>query len=208
MFGDKLISTPTRRASRWPSRPADQDGGISGWLTERAGEWDLSEPDEQTMQRQKYVWNAMVDYWFRYFHAMGVLPAAPDAIATALADGRDIAVWPGGEVDSLRPWSQRDRAELAGRTGFSSKWPSVPACPSCRSQRLAGPTRCRFWLGDQLSRTLRRTSFSGSRSFRSRFRFPGALPPLYCPDFRCRPRSDTTHAGGRTGPRSRPCQRR
>jgi len=54
----------------------------------------------------------------RYFRAMGVLPAAPDSIATALAEGRDVALWPGGEVDSLRPWADRDRANLAGRTGF------------------------------------------------------------------------------------------
>jgi 1-acyl-sn-glycerol-3-phosphate acyltransferase len=54
----------------------------------------------------------------RYFRAMGVLPAAPDSIAAALAAGHDVAVWPGGEVDSLRPWTQRDEAVLGGRTGF------------------------------------------------------------------------------------------
>src|ERR1700758_141957 len=54
----------------------------------------------------------------RYFRAMGVLPAAPDSIASALAEGRDVALWPGGEVDSLRPWRERDRANLAGRSGF------------------------------------------------------------------------------------------
>jgi 1-acyl-sn-glycerol-3-phosphate acyltransferase len=53
-----------------------------------------------------------------YFRSMGVLPAAPDSIAAALAAGRDVALWPGGEVDSLRPWSERDTAVLAGRTGF------------------------------------------------------------------------------------------
>src|SRR3954452_6223731 len=53
-----------------------------------------------------------------YFRKMGVLPAAPDSIAGALAEGRDVALWPGGEVDSLRPWVRRDEAELAGRTGF------------------------------------------------------------------------------------------
>jgi hypothetical protein len=35
-----------------------------------------------------------------------------------LADGQDVALWPGGERDSLRPWLQRDQAILAGRTGF------------------------------------------------------------------------------------------
>jgi 1-acyl-sn-glycerol-3-phosphate acyltransferase len=54
----------------------------------------------------------------RYFRSMGVLPAAPDSIAAARAAGRDVALWPGGEVDSLRPWTERDTAVLAGRTGF------------------------------------------------------------------------------------------
>jgi 1-acyl-sn-glycerol-3-phosphate acyltransferase len=161
-------------------RRSNQDGGLSGWVAERAAEWDLSGQDETTMQRQKFFWNVLVDYWFRmeidgwehipdppallvgihsgapfvwdawtvgqqwwrrfgqerplhgtahdalmaipligrYFRSMGVLPAAPDAISTALAEGRDVALWPGGEVDSLRPWAERDRANLAGRKGF------------------------------------------------------------------------------------------
>jgi 1-acyl-sn-glycerol-3-phosphate acyltransferase len=53
-----------------------------------------------------------------YFRKMGVLPAAPDSISGALAAGRDVALWPGGEVDSLRPWTDRDKAILAGRMGF------------------------------------------------------------------------------------------
>jgi hypothetical protein len=50
---------------------------------------------------------------------MGVLPAAPDRIAAALAAGRDVALWPGGDRDALRTWAQRDVAVLAGRTGFN-----------------------------------------------------------------------------------------
>lgn len=53
-----------------------------------------------------------------YFRKMGVLPAAPDSMAAALAAGHDVALWPGGEVDSLRPWTKRDEATLAGRKGF------------------------------------------------------------------------------------------
>ena len=53
-----------------------------------------------------------------YFRRMGVLPAAPDSISAALAAGRDVALWPGGERDSLRSWTQRDQAVLAGRMGF------------------------------------------------------------------------------------------
>src|SRR5436305_7893102 len=53
-----------------------------------------------------------------YFRRMGVLPASPDSISAALAAGHDVALWPGGEVDSLRPWVKRDEAVLAGRKGF------------------------------------------------------------------------------------------
>ena len=40
-------------------------GGVSGWIAERAGEWDLSGQDETTLQHQKFFWNVLVDYWFR-----------------------------------------------------------------------------------------------------------------------------------------------
>jgi 1-acyl-sn-glycerol-3-phosphate acyltransferase len=53
-----------------------------------------------------------------YFRRMGVLPAAPDSISSALAAGRDVALWPGGDRDALRSWSKRDDAVLAGRMGF------------------------------------------------------------------------------------------
>ncbi|OBG71570.1 glycerol acyltransferase [Mycobacterium sp. E1214] len=166
--------------AKMEDRRKAQSGGVSGWVAERAGQWDLRGQNEATLQRQKYLWNVLVDYWFRmeidgwenipeppallvgihsgapfvwdawtvglqwwrrfgqdrplhgtahdalmaiplfgrYFRSMGVLPAAPDAFATALAEGRDVALWPGGEVDSLRPWTERDRANLAGRKGF------------------------------------------------------------------------------------------
>src|SRR5215212_5516985 len=154
--------------------------GAAGWVADRAGQWSLDGPDYRFMERQKLLWNPLMDYWFRmeiegfekipeppvllvgihsgapfvwdawtvgfqwwrhfgaerplhgtahdalmatplmgtYFRKMGVLPAAPDSIAGALAAGRDVALWPGGEIDSLRPWTERDKAVLAGRTGF------------------------------------------------------------------------------------------
>ena len=149
-------------------------------MADRAGDWSLDERDWTFIERQKYFWNPLLDYWFRmevsgweripeppalvvgihsgapfpwdawavgiqwwrhfgterplhgtahdalmafpvigaYFRKMGVLPAAPDSIITALAAGRDIVLYPGGERDSLREWTKRDEAHLAGRTGF------------------------------------------------------------------------------------------
>jgi 1-acyl-sn-glycerol-3-phosphate acyltransferase len=161
-------------------RRREQAGGVSGWVAERAGDWELEGVDHGWMERQKYLWNPVMDYWFRmemegwenlpdppallvgihsggpfvwdawtiglqwwrrfgqerplhgtahdalmaapgvgaYFRKMGVIPAAPDSMSAALAAGHDVALWPGGEVDSLRRWTQRDEAILAGRTGF------------------------------------------------------------------------------------------
>ena len=158
----------------------EQTEGAAGWVADRAGEWDIDSFDPDFVGKQKYLWNPLMDYWFRmevegwenlpkppvllvgihsgapfvwdawtvgvqwwrhfgrnrplhgtahdalmalpgiggYFRRMGVLPAAPDSIATALAAGHDVALWPGGERDSLRRWTQRDEAVLAGRKGF------------------------------------------------------------------------------------------
>jgi 1-acyl-sn-glycerol-3-phosphate acyltransferase len=168
------------QAKRKVERRRDAQSGVAGWVSDRAGEWSLDGPDWDFMERQKYLWNPLMDYWFRmelegwekipespvllvgihsgapfvwdawtigaqwwrhfgstrplhgtahdalmalpgvgaYFRRMGVLPAAPDSITAALAAGHDVALWPGGEVDSLRPWTKRDEAILAGRTGF------------------------------------------------------------------------------------------
>src|SRR5246127_3379131 len=169
-----------RQAKQVAERRRDSQSGAAGWVADRAGEWNLDGPDWGFIEGQKYLWNPLMDYWFRmeiegweklpdppallvgihsgapfvwdawtvgvqwwrrfgedrplhgtahdalmampglggYFRRMGVLPAAPDSIASALAAGRDVALWPGGERDSLRPWTQRDRAVLAGRMGF------------------------------------------------------------------------------------------
>jgi len=162
------------------SERREKQSGAAGWVSERASQWNLDGPDWALMERQKYFWNPLMDYYFRmevegwenippapvllvgihsgapfvwdawtvgaqwwrhfgtarqlhgtahdalmaaplvgaYFRRMGVLPAAADSISAALAAGHDVALWPGGERDSLRPWLQRDEAVLAGRKGF------------------------------------------------------------------------------------------
>ena len=154
--------------------------GAAGWVADRAGDWDMDAQDLRFVELQKFLWNPLIDYWFRmevegwdrlpeppvllvgihsgapfpwdawtmgiqwwrqfgservlrgtahdalmaapgigwYFRKMGVVPAAPDSMAAALASGRDVMVFPGGEIDSLRPWAKRDEAILAGRKGF------------------------------------------------------------------------------------------
>lgn len=222
-----------------------QDGGVSGWVAERAGQWDLDGQDEATMHRQKFLWNLLVDYWFRmeidgwenvgpapvlligihsgapfvwdawtvglqwwrrfgperplhgtahdalmavpgigrYFRAMGVLPAAPDAIATALAEGRDVALWPGGEVDSLRPWRERDCANLAGRKGFvrmaiRAGVPIVPIATVGGADAM--PVLIR---GDRLSRLLRLDKLLRLKVFPVAISLPWGIAPAALPQF-------------------------
>jgi 1-acyl-sn-glycerol-3-phosphate acyltransferase len=169
-----------QEARRKGAERREKQSGAAGWVADRASQWSLDGPDWRFLERQKYLWNPLMDYWFRmeiegweklpdppalligihsgapfvwdawtigvqwwrrfgserplhgtahdalmatpviggYFRRMGVLPAAADSIASALAAGRDVALWPGGERDSLRPWTQRDQAMLAGRMGF------------------------------------------------------------------------------------------
>lgn len=168
------------QAARKAAKRRENLSGVAGWVSDRAAQWSLDGPDWRFVERQKYLWNPLMDYWFRmdmegweklppppalligihsgapfvwdawtigvqwwrrfgesrplhgtahdalmalpgvgaYFRRMGVLPARADSISGALAAGHDVALWPGGERDSLRPWTKRDQAILAGRMGF------------------------------------------------------------------------------------------
>jgi 1-acyl-sn-glycerol-3-phosphate acyltransferase len=117
----------------------------------------------------------------RYFRAMGVLPAAPDSIATALAEGRDVAVWPGGEVDSLRPWRERDRANLAGRKGFVKMAirggvPIVPIATVGGADAM--PVLIR---GDRLSRALKLDEVLRLKVFPLAVSLPWGIAPAALP---------------------------
>src|SRR5664279_1552029 len=53
-----------------------------------------------------------------YFRQVGVIPASRRGVSAALSAGRDVIIWPGGDVDSMRNWRRRDEAVLGGRKGF------------------------------------------------------------------------------------------
>jgi 1-acyl-sn-glycerol-3-phosphate acyltransferase len=53
-----------------------------------------------------------------YFRQVGVIPASRQGVSAALSSGRDVIIWPGGDVDSMRNWRKRDQAVLGGRKGF------------------------------------------------------------------------------------------
>ncbi|MFL5821713.1 MAG: lysophospholipid acyltransferase family protein [Solirubrobacteraceae bacterium] len=243
---------PERQADRFARQAAEKAderrkkaaGGASGWFAERAGDWNLDGPDFRWMDRQKYFWNPLVDYWFRmemegwerlpeppalligihsgapfvwdawtvglqwwrhfgeerplhgtahdalmvaplvgsYFRKMGVLPAAPDSIAAALAAGHDVALWPGGEIDSLRPWVKRDEAILAGRKGFvrTAIRAGVPIVPI---STVGGPDSMPvLFSGRRLAKALQLDKLARMKVFPFAISVPWGVAPAMLPE--------------------------
>ena len=225
---------------------ARRDGmeGAAGWVADRAGKWSLDAVDDSFMRHQKYLWNPLMDYWFRmeiegweelpeppvllvgihsgapfvwdawtvgiqwwrrfgserplhgtahdalmaapligdYFRRMGVLPAAPDSIATALAEGHDVALWPGGEIDSLRPWTDRDEAVLAGRKGFvrMAIKAGVPIVPIAT---VGGPDSMPvLFRGRRLAKALQLDKVARLKMFPIALSAPWGLGPAMLPE--------------------------
>jgi 1-acyl-sn-glycerol-3-phosphate acyltransferase len=226
--------------------------GAAGWVAERAGDWSLDARDDASLDarddalidRAKYVFNPLIDFWFRmevdgwdrlpeppalligihsgapfvwdawtvgvqwwrrfgpdrplhgtahdalmatpgigaFFRRMGVLPAAPDSISAALAAGRDVALWPGGEIDSLRPWTKRDEAILAGRTGFVRMAinAGVPIVPIAT---VGGPDSMPvLFSGRRLAKALQLDRIARLKMFPIALSAPWGLSPAVLPE--------------------------
>jgi 1-acyl-sn-glycerol-3-phosphate acyltransferase len=231
-------------AARKVAKRRESQSGAAGWVSDRASEWDLDGPDWDFMERQKYLWNPLMDYWFRmeiggwehipeapalfvgihsgapfvwdawtigaqwwrhfgssralhgtahdalmalpgvgsYFRRMGVLPAAPDSISAALAAGHDVALWPGGEVDSLRPWIQRDEAILAGRKGFVRL--AIRSCvPIVPISTVGGPDSMPVLArGRRLAKLLRLDRVARLKMFPVALQAPWGISPALLPE--------------------------
>lgn len=53
--------------------------------------------------------------WLRQ---LGAVPANPGEAESALARGACVLVYPGGDLEACRPWTQRNKVDFAGRKGF------------------------------------------------------------------------------------------
>jgi 1-acyl-sn-glycerol-3-phosphate acyltransferase len=49
---------------------------------------------------------------------LGVIPASNSQASSALARGACVLVYPGGDLEACRPWTQRNKIDFAGRKGF------------------------------------------------------------------------------------------
>jgi len=53
-----------------------------------------------------------------FLRRLGVVPASTGEADSALARGACVLVYPGGDLEACRPWTQRDRIDFGGRKGF------------------------------------------------------------------------------------------
>ncbi len=117
-----------------------------------------------------------------YFRKMGVLPAAPDSITAALAAGQDVALWPGGEIDSLRPWGKRDEAVLGGRTGFI-KLAIRSAVPIVPIATVGGPDSMPVLAtGRRLAKVLQLDRIARLKMFPIALQVPWGISPALLPE--------------------------
>jgi 1-acyl-sn-glycerol-3-phosphate acyltransferase len=233
-----------RKAKEAAKRRRETQSGLAGLVAERASEWKLEELDWGFLDTQKYLWNPLMDYWFRmevegwenlppapalligihsggpfpwdawtvgvqwwrhfgpdrplhgtahdalmatpligsYFRKMGVLPAAADSITAALAARRDVALWPGGEIDSLRPWTRRDEAILAGRAGFV-KLAIRSGVPIVPLSTVGGPDAMPvIATGRRVARALRLDKVARLKMFPIAIQAPWGLSPALLPE--------------------------
>lgn len=106
-----------------PSQPSMLVGIHSGtWLTMDA--WVLCFEWGRRFKTTRYMHGTAHDVLMMlpglgdYFRKLGVISANRHAVSAAFAQGHDVAIWPGGEVDAMRAWSKRDKVVLGGRKGF------------------------------------------------------------------------------------------
>jgi 1-acyl-sn-glycerol-3-phosphate acyltransferase len=116
-----------------------------------------------------------------YLRAIGTVPAGRESVTEALERGHDVVVYPGGDLDSMRPWSKRDKVVLDGRKGFVRQAirSGVPIVPVAT---IGGPDTLPIVTdGKKLAKLLRLDKLTRSRVFPLALGFPLGLAPGIIP---------------------------
>jgi 1-acyl-sn-glycerol-3-phosphate acyltransferase len=112
---------------------------------------------------------------------IGTIPASHDGIAAALGGGQDVILYPGGDVDSMRPWWKRDRVVFGGRKGWirmalEAQVPIVPLANVGASDTLFVLTD-----GERVAKALRLDKLMRAKTFPLGLGFPFGLLPAGVP---------------------------
>jgi 1-acyl-sn-glycerol-3-phosphate acyltransferase len=116
-----------------------------------------------------------------YLGKIGVIPASPKGISAALSQGEDVILYPGGDLDSLRPWWKRDQVVFGGRKGWirmalDAQVPIVPVANVGASDTLFVLTD-----GEKIARTFRLDKLLRAKTFPLGVGFPFGFLPAAIP---------------------------
>jgi 1-acyl-sn-glycerol-3-phosphate acyltransferase len=116
-----------------------------------------------------------------FLSRIGTIPASHEGICKALSAGQDVILYPGGDLDAMRPWWQRDDVVFGGRKGFvrmalEAQVPIVPVANSGASDTL-------FVLNDgrRLAKLLRLDKLLRAETFPIGLGFPLGFAPASIP---------------------------
>src|SRR5437660_8299238 len=67
-----------KQAEQKQAQRREKQSGATGWVADRAADYSLDGPDFTFMNRTKYLWNPLMDYWFRMeIEGWEKIPEAP-----------------------------------------------------------------------------------------------------------------------------------
>jgi 1-acyl-sn-glycerol-3-phosphate acyltransferase len=121
-----------------------------------------------------------------FLKKIGTVSASHEGISTALAAGEDVILYPGGDLDALRPWTQRDKVVFGGRKGWirMALEANVPIVPVAN----LGASDTMFVLtdGKTIAKTFRLDKLLRAKAVPIGFGFPlgltlGVIPQIPLP---------------------------
>lgn len=116
-----------------------------------------------------------------YLRRIGTIPASHEGIGAALDRGQDVILYPGGDLDALRPWWKRDEVVFGGRKGWirialEAQVPIVPVANVGASDTLFVLTD-----GAKIAKALRLDKLLRAKTFPIGLGFPFGLLPASIP---------------------------
>lgn len=186
----RYFGAEVRGLERWPAGGALVVGNHSG---------GMSSPDSWIFGAQLIAAHGVVESPFALAHdavfkvpgmrhaieALGGVPAAAGNAQALLQAGRKVLVYPGGDVDAMRPWRQRHTIQFGGRRGYVrlAMAAGVPIVPVVAAGSHSG-----FYLGGDLQPLLARlglAQFFRLKTWPVGVSFPWGVtlgpPPPYLP---------------------------
>src|SRR4051812_4770926 len=116
-----------------------------------------------------------------YLKKIGTISASHEGISAALDQGDDVILYPGGDLDAMRPWRQRDEVVFGGRKGWirmalEAQVPIVPVANVGASDTLFVLTG-----GEKIAKTLRLDKLLPAKTLPIRLRFSPGIAPASIP---------------------------